>query len=118
VILRLLKLPFRLVGFVFSLVFVGGILEVLGLMFYMQWRDEAALNAFIEGGITVSELIGFLTASPDRMLVAGGLAVLALLMVLGGNSGGSTSHGGFGDGGHGGFGGDGGGGGGDGGGGE
>jgi len=93
VMLRLLKLPFKLAGMLFTLVFVGGILEVIGLLFYMQWRDEAALNAFTEGGFTIPELIGFLTASPDRMLVAGGLAVLAVFMVVSGGSGGSTTHG-------------------------
>lgn len=113
-ILRLLKLPFKLAGFLFTLVFVGGILELIGMMMYLQWRHEAALERFMAGEITPAGTLDFLLASPDRMLVAVALAVLALFMVLTGDSGGSTHDGGvdFGDGGGGGFGGDGGGGGG------
>jgi hypothetical protein len=116
VILRLLKLPFRFAGFLFTFLFVGGMLEFFGLMFYSMWRDEGAFRRLLADGVTPNEVVAFLTASPDRMLVAGGIAVVAFVMVRSGGSGGSShvhADGDFGDGGFGGgFGGDGGGGGG------
>jgi hypothetical protein len=106
----------NLVGTAITLVFVGGMLELLGMLLYMQWANEAALDALVAGGVTPAEVVGFLQASPDRLLVAAGLAALAVLLVVGGGSGsGSHVHGdvdGFDGGGFGGGGGDGGGGGG------
>jgi uncharacterized membrane protein YgcG len=108
-LLRLLKLPFRFAGFVISLVLVGGMVEALGMAGYMLWRNEAALDALVAGGVTPAEVVQFLLASPDRLLVAGGLGVLAVLMVRGGGSGSGHAHGNVaGDGFGGGFGGDGG----------
>ncbi|WP_436910464.1 hypothetical protein [Halosimplex marinum] len=119
-LVRLLKLLFRLAGVVFSIVFVVGMLEFFGLTLYMLWRNEAALDALTAGGVTPGELIAFLLASPDRLVVAAVLAVLGLLMVFTGDSGGShgdghvhDGFGGMGDGGGSGGGGDGGGGGGE-----
>lgn len=106
-----LKLPFRAVGFLVSLAFVGAIVELIGMTMYLQWRSEEALNGLVAGGVTPMEAVRFVLASPDRLAVAGGLAVLAVLLVLSDSSGsgGHVDGGGFdGDGG---FGGDGGGGG-------
>ncbi|MFC6976932.1 hypothetical protein ACFQL1_23015 [Halomicroarcula sp. GCM10025709] len=50
--LKLVKLPFRVVGFLFSLVFVGGMVEFFGMVLYLQWRDQAALQALTAGGVT------------------------------------------------------------------
>ncbi|MFC7078689.1 hypothetical protein [Haloarcula halophila] len=113
VILRLLKLPFRFVGFLVSLVFVGGMLEFFGMILYLQWRDEAALRALTADGVTPPEVAAFVLASPDRILVAAVLAVVSVGFVLTSDSGGSRhADGGYDDdgGGVGGFGGDGGGG--------
>jgi uncharacterized membrane protein YgcG len=128
VIRRLLALPFKVAGFLFSLVFVVGMTELFGMMLYLQWKHEAAFEALTTDGVTPAEVVDFLLASPDRLAVAGGLAVLGVLLAVTGDSssrghhvggGGFDGDDGFGDaGGFGGDGGDGGGGGGDGGGGE
>ena len=110
VILRLLELPFRFVGFVVSLVLVLAVVEALGLSLYLRWAGEPALEILLAGGVTLTEVVAFLTASRERLLVAGGLAVASLLLVLTGGSGGGVGHtdaddgfggGGFGDGGDG-----------------
>ncbi|WP_318569001.1 hypothetical protein [Salinigranum marinum] len=112
VIRRLLTLPFRLLGVVFEFAVVLVMVEFFGLTLYLWWANEAALDAFLTGVRTPAAFVSFLLAAPDRSLVAGGLAVLAVFLVLSGESGTGTSHvhdGGFGgDGGVGGFGGDGG----------
>lgn len=92
--LKLLKLPFRVVGFLFSLVFVGGLVEIFGMMLYLQWRDQAALQALTAGGITPAEVLTFVLASPDRILIAALLAVLSVVFVVTGDSGGSGHAGG------------------------
>jgi uncharacterized membrane protein YgcG len=112
-ILDLLRLPFRLVSVLVSIVFTVGILEALGFVFYMQWQNPQALQRLMSDGVTPARVLEFVLASPDRMLVAGGLAVVGVVMAL--NSGSGTTHvadgDGFDDGGFGGgFGGDGGGG--------
>jgi len=107
VILRLLELPFRFVGFVVSLVLVLAVVEALGLSLYLRWAGEPALETLLAGGVSLTEVVAFLTASRERLLVAGGLAVASLLLVLTGGSGGGVGHtdaddgfggGGFGDG--------------------
>mgnify|MGYP000530739544 CR=1 FL=1 len=129
-VLRLLMLPFRLVGFLVSLVFTVGILEGFGLYAYLQWRHEATLEALLANGVTVPEVLDVLFGHLDVLGVAAILFVAAFWLALTSDSSGSThadgwddgdgggGFGGFGgDGGGGVFGGDGGGGGGDGGGG-
>ncbi|WP_284011304.1 hypothetical protein [Haloarcula pelagica] len=92
--LKLVKLPFRVVGFLFSLVFVGGMVEFFGMVLYLQWRDQAALQALTAGGVTPPEAISFVLASPDRVVVAALLAVLSVVFVVTGDSGGSGHVGG------------------------
>jgi hypothetical protein len=74
------------------LVFVGGILETLGMLMYLLWSSPAALEALMADGIGPGELVTFLLASPDRPLVAGALALLALLFAWNAEAGGSTHH--------------------------
>jgi hypothetical protein len=95
VIWRLLKLPLRLVGLLFSLVglaislvFVVGMVELFGLFAYFQWRHRAAFEALMADGLTPTRVVDFLLASPDRLAVAGGLAVLGVVLVLTGDSSG------------------------------
>ena len=98
----LLRNLFRLVTFVVSLVFVGAILELLGLALYLQWASEAALNDLLAGGVGFTEAVEFILASPDRVLVAGVLAAVSVFIVLADRSGASSNrHAGddFGDGG-------------------
>ena len=81
-ILRLLKLPFRLVGFVLGLAVVLAFFEVVGLSVYLEWAGEPGLRTLFAGGVTLTEVVTFLTANRERSLVAGGLAVASLLLVL------------------------------------
>jgi hypothetical protein len=81
-ILRLLKLPFRLVGFVLGLAVVLAFFEVVGLSVYLEWAGEPGLQILFAGGVTLTEVVTFLTANRERSLVAGGLAVPSLLLVL------------------------------------
>ena len=81
-ILRLLKLPFRLVGFVLGLAVVLAFFEVVGLSVYLEWAGEPGLETLLAGGVTLTEVVTFLTATRERSLVAGGLAVASLLLVL------------------------------------
>ena len=90
-ILRLLKLPFRLVGFVFGLAVVLVFFEVVGLSVYLQWAGEPGLQTLFAGGVTLTEVVTFLTANRERSLVAGGLAVASLLLVLFGGEASSVS---------------------------
>ena len=104
---RLLALPFQVAGFLFSLVFVVGLTELFGMMLYLQWKHEAAFEALTADGVTPAEVVDFLLAAPDRLAVAGGLAVLGVLLAVTGDSSGRGHHaggdfdgdGGFGDGG-------------------
>ena len=81
-ILRLLKLPFRLVGFLLGLAVVLAFFEVVGLSLYLEWAGEPGLQTLFAGGVTLTEVVTFLTANRERSLVAGGLAVASLLLVL------------------------------------
>ena len=81
-ILRLLKLPFRLVGFVLGLAVVLAFFEVVGLSVYLEWAGEPEVETLLAGGVTLTEVVTFLTATRERSLVAGGLAVGPLLLVL------------------------------------
>ena len=74
------------------LVFVGGILEPLGMLMYLQWSSPSALEALLADGVSLGELVSFMLASPDRLLVAGVLALLALLFAWNADTGGSTPH--------------------------
>ena len=74
------------------LVFVGGILEPLGMLMYLQWSSPAALETLLAGGVSVGEVVAFLLASPDRLLVAGALALLAVLFAWNADSGGTPHH--------------------------
>ena len=85
---RLLTLPFRLFGLLFSLVFVVGMVELFGLFAYLQWRQPAALEGLMAQGLTPNRVVDFLLASPDRLAVAGGLAVFGVFLVLTGDSSG------------------------------
>jgi hypothetical protein len=125
-VLRLLTLPFRIVGFLFSLVFTTAIVEGFGLFGYSQWRHGETVDAMTADGLTVPEVVGFVFGHPDVLGVAVVLFFVAFWMALSSDSGGTThaegwdgddggGFGGFDGGGGGGFGGDGGGGGGDGG---
>lgn len=64
---------------VFLFVFVDGILEVLGMVLYLSVTSPAALDRLRSGGVGPGEPVSFLLASPDRLAVAVGLAVLALV---------------------------------------
>jgi hypothetical protein len=117
--MSMLTLPLRLAGALFSFLFVGGILEVLGMLLYLEVTDQsAAAQALMADGVQPGELLPFLLASPDRLLVAIGLAIVAVLFVRADSSGSGHHVGGFDGGFDGGFGGDGGDGGGGGGGGD
>jgi hypothetical protein len=74
VIFYLLKRVFGLASFLF----VFGILETLGMMFYMEWANEAALRQLVAGGVSVGEIVQFLLASPDRLFVAAVLAAVSV----------------------------------------
>jgi uncharacterized membrane protein YgcG len=97
VIRRLLALPFKVTGFLFSLVFVVGMTELFGMMLYLQWKHEAAFEALTSDGVTPAAVVDFLVASPDRLAVAGGLAVLGVLLAVTGDSSGRGHHVGGGD---------------------
>ena len=81
-ILRLLKLLFRLVGFVLGLAVVLAFFEVVGLSVYLEWAGEPEVETLLAGGVTLTEVVTFPTANRERSLVAGGLAVASLLLVL------------------------------------
>lgn len=81
-----LTFPFRVVGVLFSLVFVVGILEFLGILLYTAMTNEAAGQALMQNDPTPMKFAAFVMASPDRMLVAGVLAVVGALLVLTGDS--------------------------------
>ncbi|HKL28715.1 MAG TPA: hypothetical protein VJ898_05540 [Natrialbaceae archaeon] len=89
---RLLALPFQVAGFLFSLVFVVGMTELFGMMLYLQWKHEAAFEALTADGVTPAAVVEFLLASPDRLAVAGGLAVLGVLLAVTGDSSGRGHH--------------------------
>ena len=74
------------------LVFVGGILEPLGMVTYLLWSSPAALEELMAGGISPGEVVSFLLASPDRLVVAGALALLAALFAWNADTGGSTHY--------------------------
>lgn len=77
---------------VLLLVFVGGILEPLGMLLYLTLVSPTALDTLMADGVTPGEVVSFLLASPDRLLVAGGLALLAVLFAWNADNGGSTHH--------------------------
>jgi len=116
-VLRLLTLPFRVVGFLFSLVFTVAIVEGLGLTGYLQWRHPAEFESLLAGGVGIGEVLEFLFGQPDALAVAVVLFFVAVVLVLSSDSGSSSHSAGWdgddgdGGGGFGGFGGDGGGGG-------
>lgn len=83
---------FGIVQRVLLLVFVGSILEPLGMLLYLTLVSPTALDTLLAGGVTPGEVVSFLLASPDRLLVAGGLALLAVLFAWNADSGGSTHH--------------------------
>ena len=64
---------------VLLLVFVGGILEPLGMLLYLTLFSPTALETLLADGVSPEEVVPFLLASPDRLLVAGGIALLAVL---------------------------------------
>jgi hypothetical protein len=74
------------------LVFVGGILEPLGMLMYLLWSSPTALERLMAGGTSLGEVGSFLLASPDRLLVAGALALLALLFAWNADTSESTPH--------------------------
>lgn len=79
---------FGLAYLLFNLVFVVGILEVVGMMFYLAVTDQQpAFASLREAGFTPENVLEFLLASPDRLAVAGGLAVVGVVLVLAGGSG-------------------------------
>ena len=53
-ILRLLKLPFRLVGFGFGLAVVLVFFEAVGLSVYLQWAGEPGLETLLADGVTLT----------------------------------------------------------------
>lgn len=115
-VLRLLTLPFRLFGLVFSVVFTTAFVEGFGLFMYLQWQHPGAADRLLSGGVTPAELGAFFSAYPDLLPVAGGLALVGVLLGLSDSSGSSVGFDGdddFDGGFDGGFGGDGGGGGGE-----
>lgn len=61
--------------------FILGMFEAFGLMVYVQFTAKAAWLELRTGGIQLNEILPFLLASPDRALVAVGLAVLAVVLV-------------------------------------
>ena len=73
-------------------VFVGGILEPLGMLMYLLWSSPMALERLMTGGISLGEVIAFLLASPDRLLVAGVIALLALLFAWKADTDDTTPH--------------------------
>ena len=115
-VLRLLTLPFRVVGTLFSLVFTVAIVEGLGLTGYLQWRHPEAFESLLAGGVGIGEVLSFLSGRPDALGVAVVLFVIAVVLVVSdsgssGHADGWDGHDGHDGGGFGGFGGDGGGGG-------
>mgnify|MGYP006280757539 CR=1 FL=1 len=94
---RLLALPFQVAGFLFSLVFVVGMTELFGMMLYLQWKHEAAFEALTADGVTPAAVVDFLVASPDRLAVAVGLAVVGMLLAVTGDSSDRGHHVGGGD---------------------
>jgi uncharacterized BrkB/YihY/UPF0761 family membrane protein len=74
------------------LLFVGGILEPLGMLMYLMWSSPTALERLMEGGISPGEVLPFLLDSPDRLAVAVAIALLALLFAWKADPGGSTHH--------------------------
>jgi len=88
VISNLLKRLFVLAYLLFNLVFVVGILEVVGMMFYLAMTEQRPAFARLrEAGFTPENVLEFLLANPDRLAVAGGLAVVGTVLVLAGGSG-------------------------------
>ena len=77
---------------VLLLVFVGGILEPLGMLTYLLWSSPAALERLMADGIDLGDVVPFLLASPDRLLVAGALALLALLFAWNADTSDTTPH--------------------------
>jgi len=61
------------------MIVVGGILEPLGMLMYLLWSAPTDLEKLMSNGITLNELIPFLLESPDRLVVAGAIALLAIL---------------------------------------
>lgn len=72
---------------VLGLVIVGGVLETLGLLLYLTTFHEAAFEAFLDSAITPVAFVEFMLASPDRLLVAVGLAILAVIFNVTGTGG-------------------------------
>jgi hypothetical protein len=77
---------------VLLLFFVGGIIEPLGMLLYLQLSSPAALETLVSDGVTLDEVISFVLASPDRILVAAGLALLAFLFAWKADTGGGSPH--------------------------
>lgn len=84
----LMKLPFRIVGWLFSRIFTVAILELFGLLFYGQWRHPAAIQRLFDS-LSPGAVVGFVTGSPDRIVVAVLLALVGL--ALAGSSGSSST---------------------------
>ena len=91
-VLRLLTLPFRIVGFLFSLVFTTAIVEGFGLFGYSKWRHGATVEAMTADGLTPSEVVTFVFGHPDVLGVGVVLFFVAFWLVLSSDSGGSTTH--------------------------
>jgi len=76
----------------FLFVFVGGTLEPLGMLLYLTVTSPGALETLTAGGVSPGEVVSFLLASPDRLLVAAGLGLLALVFAWNADSGGRVHH--------------------------
>lgn len=74
------------VNFVISLVVIGVAVELVGLYFYLKWTTEVTvkthLTTLLADGVTTTEVVGFLTATPDRAVVVVFLAVMSVFVVL------------------------------------
>jgi hypothetical protein len=83
---------FSIVGKILLFVFVAGFLEPLGMLMYLSLLSPSSLDRLMQGGISLGELVSFLLASPDRLLVVAGIALLSLLFALKADPGGDTHH--------------------------
>ncbi len=62
------------------------LVELVGLYIYFQFYHRSAFETLIDGGLTPASGVAFLVASPDRLLVAVSLAVLAVVSTLTGSN--------------------------------
>ncbi|MFB6146551.1 MAG: hypothetical protein ABEJ08_02580 [Halobacteriaceae archaeon] len=92
--MRGLKGSVRILRVAFSLLVTVAVVEIGGLYLYLQTRHQRAVERTLAGGVTLTEVFGFVTGHLDLLLVAVALVPLGVIAWAVSDSGGAGRTGG------------------------